>query len=39
MEVVSFINDRPLTTITEDSNDLDPLTPNMFLGGTNQRPL
>lgn len=34
MEVVSFINERPLTTITEDPNDLDPLTPNMFLRGT-----
>lgn len=34
MEVVSVINDRPLTTVTEDPNDLDPLTPNMFLRGT-----
>lgn len=34
MEVVSVVNDRPLTTVTEDPNDLDPLTPNMFLRGT-----
>lgn len=34
MEITSYVNDRPLTTITEDPNDLEPLTPNMFLRGT-----
>jgi hypothetical protein len=27
------INERPLTVVTEDKNDLIPLTPNMFLRG------
>lgn len=34
MEITAVINDRPLTTLTEDPEDLEPLTPNMFLRGT-----
>lgn len=34
MEITTVINDRPLTTLTEDPEDLEPLTPNMFLRGT-----
>lgn len=34
MEIVAVVNDRPLTTVTEDPNDLDPLTPAMFIRGT-----
>ncbi len=31
--VTSTLNDRPLTALTEDSNDLIPLTPSMFIRG------
>ena len=32
--VAATINDRPLTTVNEDSTDLIPLTPSMFMKGT-----
>jgi hypothetical protein len=32
--VAATINDRPLTTVTEDPEDLTPLTPAMFMKGT-----
>jgi hypothetical protein len=31
--IMSTMNDRPLTAMTEDSNDLVPLTPAMFIRG------
>ena len=31
--VENLLNERPLTVVTEDSNDLIPLTPAMFLRG------
>ncbi len=34
MEISWIINNRPLTTLTEDPDDLEPLTPSMFLRGT-----
>jgi hypothetical protein len=33
--VENIINERPLTVVTEDNNDLIPLTPAMFLRGMN----
>ncbi|XP_011883748.1 PREDICTED: uncharacterized protein LOC105570903, partial [Vollenhovia emeryi] len=33
IDVEAVINQRPLTCVTEDSEDLIPLTPAMFLGG------
>lgn len=32
--VASAINERPLTTVSEDPNDFQPLTPAMFMKGT-----
>jgi hypothetical protein len=32
--ITATINERPLTTVTEDEEDLIPLTPSMFLRGT-----
>lgn len=34
MEISAVIKNRPLTTLTEDPEDLEPLTPAMFLRGT-----
>lgn len=34
LEIALVVNERPLTTVTEDPNDLNPLTPAMFLRGT-----
>lgn len=38
-DIEGLINSRPLTTLTEDTNDLIPLTPNMFLQGLSENGL